>query len=296
MRMLIAIRGSRHSQTTLQLCAFLLDACCRFEPPTVMTVVEREVDLREDEAITAKAVQQLALCGAEARTHIGEGSPAGAIVREAKRGDYDLVVVGEYSPYGELGQLSKGSTTWRVVEGVPCSVLIAKGRISPIRRILVCDSGVGDSPALGYMTARLAEALDGEQEVTVLHVVPQKGAGPRAGGRGAQAEGGDPAASGVVEGEGRAYDPGALEIAGHEPRPLVRHGHVVDEVVAEAREGDYDLVIIGAHRQQGWRRLVSENLAFKIAAGLDRPVLVARMPPADNAPADDTPAGDTPAN
>ena len=278
MRMLIAIRGSRHSQTTLQLCAFLLDACCRFEPPTVMTVVEREVDLREDEAITAKAVQQLALCGAEARTHIGEGSPAGAIVREAKRGDYDLVLVGEYSPYGELGQLSKGSTTWRVVEGVPCSVLIAKGRISPIRRILVCDSGVGDSPALGYMTARLAEALDGEQEVTVLHVVPQKGAGPRAGGRGAQAEGERP-----------AYDPGALEIAGHEPRPLVRHGHVVDEVVAEARDGDYDLVIIGAHRQQGWRRLVSENLAFKIAAGLDRPVLVARMPPAE-VPADAAPA------
>ena len=278
MRMLIAIRGSRHSQTTLQLCAFLLEACCRFEPPTVMTVVEREVDLREDEAITAKAVQQLALCGAEARTHIGEGSPAGAIVREAKRGDYDLVLVGEYSPYGELGQLSKGSTTWRVVEGVPCSVLIAKGRISPIRRILVCDSGVGDSPALGYMTARLAEALDGEQEVAVLHVVPQKGAGPRAGGRGAQAEGERP-----------AYDPGALEIAGHEPRPLVRHGHVVDEVVAEARDGDYDLVIIGAHRQQGWRRLVSENLAFKIAAGLDRPVLVARMPPAE-VPADAAPA------
>ena len=289
MRMLIAIRGSRHSQTTLQLCAFLLDACCRFEPPTVMTVVEREVDLREDEAITAKAVQQLALCGAEARTHIGEGSPAGAIVREAKRGDYDLVVVGEYSPYGELGQLAKGSTTWRVVEGVPCSVLIAKGRISPIRRILVCDSGVGDSPALGYMTARLAEALDGEQEVTALHVVPEKGAGPHGGGRRAHAEGGAP------EGERRAYDPGTLEIAGHEPRPLVRHGHVVDEVVAEAREGEYDLVIIGAHRQQGWRRLLSENLAFKIAAGLDRPVLVARMPPAE-VPADEAPADEAPAD
>jgi nucleotide-binding universal stress UspA family protein len=272
MRMLIAIRGTRHSQTTLQLGTYLLEACCSFEPPTVMTVVEREVDLRDDRAILGHAVERLALSGAEALTYIAEGVPAGEIVRKARSGAYDLVVVGEYSPYGTLGQLSKGSTTWRVVEQVPCSVLIAKGRISPIRRILVCDSGVGDSPALGYMTAQLAEVLDGEQEVTVLHVVPEKG-------RGAEAEGERP-----------AYDPGTLAIAGHEPRPLVRHGHVVDEVVAEAREGDYDLVIIGAHRQQGWRRLVSENLAFKIAAGLDRPVLVARMPPADNAPADDTPA------
>ena len=36
--------------------------------------------------------------------------------------------------------------------------------------------------------------------------------------------------------------------------PRLRHGLVVDEVLAEVREGKYDLMIVGAHYQPGQNR------------------------------------------
>ena len=38
----------------------------------------------------------------------------------------------------------------------------------------------------------------------------------------------------------------------------------------------YDLVVIGAHREQGWQRFLLDDLAQKILAHIDRPVLVVR--------------------
>ena len=278
MHMLIAIRGTRHSQTTLQLSAYLLEACRRCEPPTVMTVVDREVEHGDAKVMLARAVEPLVLSGAEIRTQVAEGLPAREILRQASADDYDLLVVGECPPDYLPGRLSRRSTTWRVVEGAPCSVLIAKGRISPIRRILVCDSGAHDSPALSYLCARLADALGGEEEVTVLHVASKTSAGPRVEGYRPKADVDEPTAEDAPEGALLLRDCAALDLPGLRARALVRHGAVVDEILTEARSGVYDLVIIGAHRKQGWQRLALEDLAFKIAAGLDRPVLVARLP------------------
>ena len=42
--------------------------------------------------------------------------------------------------------------------------------------------------------------------------------------------------------------------------PVVRHGLVVDEILAEALFGDYDLVVIGAHRKK-WQQFLLDNLA-----------------------------------
>ncbi len=51
---------------------------------------------------------------------------------------------------------------------------------------------------------------------------------------------------------------------------------VVDEILAEAQGGDYDLVVIGAHRGTGWERLLLDDLAQQIIEQMDRPVLVIR--------------------
>jgi nucleotide-binding universal stress UspA family protein len=67
-----------------------------------------------------------------------------------------------------------------------------------------------------------------------------------------------------------------LEKLGLHPFPRVRHGLVVDEILAEAHDGDYDLVVIGAHRGEGWRRILLDDLTHQIIAKLDRPVLVVR--------------------
>lgn len=49
---------------------------------------------------------------------------------------------------------------------------------------------------------------------------------------------------------------------------------VVDEVVAQARAGDHDLVMIGAHRGPGWQRFLLDDLTSHIVRQVDRPLLV----------------------
>jgi nucleotide-binding universal stress UspA family protein len=56
----------------------------------------------------------------------------------------------------------------------------------------------------------------------------------------------------------------------------VRHGLVVDEILAEAQSGDYDLVAIGAYRGEFWQRILLDDQAHRILVQLDRPVLVVR--------------------
>jgi nucleotide-binding universal stress UspA family protein len=56
----------------------------------------------------------------------------------------------------------------------------------------------------------------------------------------------------------------------------VRHGLVVDEILAEAREGDYDLVAVGANVASGFQRFILTDTTEQTVMGSDRPVLVVR--------------------
>ena len=66
----------------------------------------------------------------------------------------------------------------------------------------------------------------------------------------------------------------ALAQAPGHVQPRIRHGPVVNEILAEAREGGYDLIIIGAHQTRGWQRFLLDNLAHQIVVQADRPVLI----------------------
>ena len=65
---------------------------------------------------------------------------------------------------------------------------------------------------------------------------------------------------------------GHSAVHGHEVHAL--HGLVLDEIVAEAREGDYDLVVVGTQPVQGWMRLLLNDVSQQIIGCTDRPVLV----------------------
>ena len=56
--------------------------------------------------------------------------------------------------------------------------------------------------------------------------------------------------------------------------PKVRHGLVVDEIMAESMEGKYDLVAIGANQNRGWKRFLLDNLEHRIAAQSELSVMI----------------------
>jgi len=81
--------------------------------------------------------------------------------------------------------------------------------------------------------------------------------------------------AGTIEGERIKEELGALkERLRVQVKPKVRHGPVVEEIMAEAEIGGYDLIVVGAHHGTGWQRFLLENLASRIIAASRKPVLV----------------------
>ena len=56
----------------------------------------------------------------------------------------------------------------------------------------------------------------------------------------------------------------------------VRHGLVIDEILAEIYEGDHDIVVVGSRSTSGWRRFLLDDQGQQIIDCTDRPVLAVR--------------------
>jgi nucleotide-binding universal stress UspA family protein len=76
----------------------------------------------------------------------------------------------------------------------------------------------------------------------------------------------------------------ALDVAqqaGLNARATARQGMIVEEILAEIREGDYDLVCMGsAYSAHTLRQYYSPNITAEVAEAAPCPVLTARLKPA----------------
>lgn len=273
MRILIVINSTSQIDNTLAFCTQIVVRAG--EAPTVLTVIERRSEhlLRRADELQSYAWKILEIPDLITRVRIG--NPAKEITLEAKERNYDLVVMREERTSYLVRPLHE-SIALRVAERVPCPTIVVKGNARPIRRILLCDSGAGGLPVLSRFTAQLADLLEGEEDVTILHVMSQMSAGPGVLGNHLQASVEELIAEHTPEGQLLGRDVQVLEQPGIHPIPKVRHGLVVDEILAEARIGDYDLLVIGAHDGERWQRYLLEDLARKILIRSDRPVLMVK--------------------
>lgn len=274
MKILVATGGSSHSEIAVHFCAQLAPRAGK--TVTVLTVCRHKTAGVEADAILAAARMILEPRVPDLHTRVRFGHPAENIICEAEEGSYDLVVVGEKHHSDMVSRFLLGSTAERVVEHAPCPVVVAKGQSCPIRRILLCDSGVRHPSLLGRFTTQLADLITGQEAITVLHVMSQMSAGPGVKGQQLRANAKTLIAERSPEGKLLEQDVRILKRLGAQPHPKVRHGLVVDEIVTETRAGNYDLLVIGVHPGQGWRRILLDDLARQIITQAPRPVLVVR--------------------
>ena len=273
MKLLMATGGSAHSEAALLFGIQI--ARSSDEPPTVVTVIRREEERPHGQAVLARASEILNSASLDTHTVIRVGTPSEEIVREAYEGAYDLVIVGERQYHGFFKRVL-GSTAVHVVEHAPCPVIVAKGKIDPVRRILLCDSGGIQPTLLGRFTAQLAELIEGDEQVVVLHVMSQITAGLDVDDEQLEANAADLIRLHAPEGEILERDVEVLTQPHIHPEAKVRHGPVIEEILDEACSGDYDLVVIGAHCGQGWQKVLLADIAHRIILQVDRPVLVVR--------------------
>lgn len=275
MKILIATDGSPQSEDALKYASQIVNKVG--EAPTILTTIPRSKEnlISRGEKVINKALESLDV--QEAQTLIRTGDHCEQIIQEAREGNFDLIILGDNRPENVLARMKRSTKAVKVAEQALCSVILVRGQATNIHRILLCDSGTGMSSTLTGLTAELSGILEGEEDVTVLHVMSQISAGPGVPGSQLRAEANELVEEHTPEGEILEQDLHILEKPGIHPIPKVRHGLVVDEILAEAKSGDYDLVVVGAHPTRGLTSFLLDNIAHQILTRINRPIMVVKQ-------------------
>lgn len=268
MRILIATSGSAESDLAVHLGGVIRQMIAG--TLTLLTVIKNEADRPQAEAILVRAKTLLKSTPFEAQIRIGQ--TAEEIVREAVQNRHGLVIVGEQKQQGLAGRWLP-PTAERVIAQMPCPVLIARGEIRPLRRVLVCESG-RDPSLLNRLITHLTPLLQQVDELTALHVMSQIAAAPGVPGWELRADADELMERHTIEGNLLEADLARLSKLNVRLEAKIRHGLVVREILAEMQSGDYDMVVIGAHQGRGWERFLLDDLAHELISHADRPMLV----------------------
>jgi nucleotide-binding universal stress UspA family protein len=233
---------------------------------TILGVSEMSADNPAVEQSADRIEQDLEQEGSEVKTVLKSGEPTNELVDEAKRGSYDLVIVAR-TPKRRPARLALRSTTKQLAKNVPAHLLITRNVPDKLRRILIC-TGAEEPSEDTIKLAGLLTAGSGA-EVFLLHVMSQVALRADSHAEDLEETAEQAMDHHTPEGDHLAHAVETLRQLGVESdiTPLIRHGLVVDEVLTEIKEGDYDLLVLGSHRQPTmtrWMDVLLEDVAGEL--------------------------------
>lgn len=203
-------------------------------------------------------------------TKVRRGTVAKRILKEAERGNYDLVVI-SVSQIGE-GRQPVSSIHRTLTQNLPCCLLMVKNPRAEIKRMLICTGGLQMTESLVHVGARVANAS--KSDATLFHVaanVPSMYTGLK-----------------TIEETLKELLQTDTPVARHLRRGAeilaendvqaelkLRHGSAVYEIVREIDRQNYDMVVIGA---SGANTMIKEwfygNITQDIVDAVGIPVLI----------------------
>jgi len=230
------------------------------------------------DALNAQA-QSLRVHGLTPEIVVRAGEPVRQILSQTSTTNYDLVVIGARRT-GATGLYWRSEKTYEVIKAISPPVLVAIGECEHLKRFLVCTGGKEFIEKAVQLTGKLAAAMGAS--VTLLHIMAEPPAIY------ADLVRLEEDVERLVKSNselGINLRQQKKELAGlGVPAELrVRHGIVVDQVFAEAREGNYDLIVTGSSQARGMlRHYIMGDLTRSILNHANCPVLVARADKAES--------------
>ncbi len=194
------------------------------------------------------------------------------IPEEANRGSYITVV----SPLGrtQIRRLIVGRSIRPLMERIQGPILYVPEMRLPLKKILISAGGLGYEVAAENLALQVASS--NHADVTILHVVPPTDLDyPTT--RGLRGHTKDLAESNTLPGRSLRK---ALEIAqnaGLNARAIARQGIIVDEILSELHEGNYDMVCMGSsYSANTLRQFYAPHVTAEVAEAAHCPMLTAR--------------------
>jgi nucleotide-binding universal stress UspA family protein len=201
------------------------------------------------------------------------GDPVAEIIRQTQESVYDLVVIGA-ERRGAQGFFLPSTKAYSITETIAPPVLVVPVSRPAIKRILICSGGGTYIENAVRLTSKIATDL--AAEITLLTVIPQPPAMHGTIFRRQE----DVAAllnSNSALARNLRAEKGIIEGAGVPATVRIRHGIVIDQIMAEVEQQNCDLVVSGSWPvRDAWRNYAIGNVTREIVNRTDRPVLVVR--------------------
>ena len=243
---------------------------------TLFGIAEKAEDERPLSDALEREAESLRAGGASLEILVNTGEPVRQIVDQTSKTKYDLVVIGARRT-SSTGPYWHSEKTYEVIKSISPPVLVAIGEWAQLKRFLVCTGGKEFIEEALQLTGELAAAV--KASVTLLHVMAEP---PAIYADLVQMEEDvDRLLQSKSElGINLRRQEQDLEKMGVPAEVRIRHGLVVDQVFAEAREQSYDLIVTGSSQARGMvRHYIMGDLTRRILDHANCPVLVARAGP-----------------
>lgn len=247
---------------------------------TLLGVVERLSPAAIDEhhpleEVFARAVELFQKDGVEYHLEIRNGEAEQIIPAKANQGDFITVI----SPLGRsrLRNWLTGRSFHVLMEQVKGPLLYVPEVRLPLQTLLISAGGLGYEMTAEDLALQVATVH--RAEVTVLHVIPPTDLDyPTT--RDVRKHVGNLQDTNTVLGRGLKNALETAQAAGLNARLITRQGHVVEQILTEIREGNYDMVCMGSHYSvHALRQLYTPNVTAEVAEAANCPMLTVRHMP-----------------
>lgn len=224
------------------------------------------------EDVFERAVGLFKQNGVDYSLEVQNGNAEEVIPRKAKQGDFIVVL----SPLGrpQIRRVLTGRSIRHLMEEIEQPIFYVPESKLPVKKVLICIGGLGYEVNAEHIAMQIA--MKSRAEITLLHIVPPVDLDY-------------PTARTVSKHwqtlsqtdtpVGRSLRQ-AMEIAkadGLTANITARQGNVVEEILAEIKKGNYDLLCMGSSfSANALRQLYAPNVTAEVAEAAACPVLTAR--------------------
>lgn len=224
------------------------------------------------EDVFARAIELFQAQGVKYGLEIRNGDAEEIIPHKVKEGDFITVL-------GPLGRprfrrwLMGRSIRHLMAEIAGALLYVPQARI-PLQKLLICIGGLGYELTAEHFAMQVAVAC--RAEIVLLHVVPQVDLDyPTA--RIERKEWQHLVETNTPVGRSLRQTLDIAKTEGLTARVIARQGHVVEEILAEVKEGNYDMLCMGSpYSTNALRQLYTPNVTGEVAEAAGCPVVTAR--------------------
>lgn len=240
---------------------------------TFLGVIENTEDDSRVQEMFSEAISHFQLQGIKYELQLVNGNLR-TVLRKIKWDGDELLIIGTLGR-SNFHHLLMRRTIHQVIEDVPVPILYARKVQKPIKNILVCLGGIGRALEVAKLSVEIA--IQAQAQLTFLHVVPPVDLNY-------------PVAKKIVDNWDSLLDtdtPPAQELhaaikhakeKGVPANTIVRHGNIVQQILEEVSQQEYDLICMGSpfSSPDNLRRMYAPNITAEIAESVTCPILTAR--------------------